>query len=130
MNFSDGFSLWRALGEDASGQPLAFSALTAIHYVHRMGAYVVIAGVSLLAWRLHRVPALRGSAKWLALLVLWQFATGLSNVVLDWPLLAAVSHTGGAAGLVVVLTGIWSGVKDAPHTKHAVAPVSSHRFQA
>jgi cytochrome c oxidase assembly protein subunit 15 len=130
MNFSDGFSLWRALGEDARGQPLAFSALTAIHYVHRMGAYVVIAGVSLLAWRLHRVPALRGGAKWLALLVLWQFATGLSNVVFDWPLLAAVSHTGGAAGLVVVLTGIWSGVKDTPHTKHAVAPVSSHRFQA
>ena len=37
-------------------------------------------------------------------LALWQFASGLSNVVLGWPLLAAVSHTGGAAGLVVALT--------------------------
>jgi cytochrome c oxidase assembly protein subunit 15 len=35
---------------------------------------------------------------------LLQLATGLSNVVLGWPLLAAVLHTGGAAALVVVLT--------------------------
>ena len=38
-------------------------------------------------------------------LLLWQFATGLANVVFDWPLLAAVGHTAGAAGLVIVLTG-------------------------
>ncbi|MDO9385009.1 MAG: hypothetical protein Q7T86_19350, partial [Hyphomicrobiaceae bacterium] len=42
---------------------------------------------------------------WAGGLALWQFATGLSNVVLGWPLVAAVSHTGGAAALVVVLTG-------------------------
>jgi cytochrome c oxidase assembly protein subunit 15 len=35
---------------------------------------------------------------------LWQLATGLSNVVLDWPLLAAVGHTGGAAALALLLT--------------------------
>jgi cytochrome c oxidase assembly protein subunit 15 len=34
-----------------------------------------------------------------------QLVTGISNVVLGWPLLAAVSHTGGAAALVVVMTG-------------------------
>ena len=33
-----------------------------------------------------------------------QLATGLSNVVLDWPLVAAVLHTGGASALVGVLT--------------------------
>ena len=43
-------------------------------------------------------------ARWIAGLALWQFATGLSNVVLGWPLAAAISHTGGAAALVVVLT--------------------------
>ena len=32
------------------------------------------------------------------------FASGLSNLVLGWPLVAAVSHTAGAAALVVVLT--------------------------
>ena len=35
-----------------------------------------------------------------------QLATGLSNVVLDWPLLAALLHTGGAGALVVVMTWV------------------------
>jgi cytochrome c oxidase assembly protein subunit 15 len=51
------------------------------------------------------VPALRSQAIWVLALAVWQLATGLSNVLFGWPLLAAVSHTGGAAGLVVVLTG-------------------------
>jgi cytochrome c oxidase assembly protein subunit 15 len=33
-----------------------------------------------------------------------QFVTGLSNVVLGWPLLAAVMHTGGAAAMALTLT--------------------------
>ena len=48
---------------------------------------------------------MRNTALWLVALALWQFFTGLTNVVLDWPLLAAVSHTGGAAALVVFMTG-------------------------
>jgi cytochrome c oxidase assembly protein subunit 15 len=35
---------------------------------------------------------------------LWQFVSGMSNVVLDWPLLAALAHTGGAAALMVILS--------------------------
>jgi cytochrome c oxidase assembly protein subunit 15 len=34
---------------------------------------------------------------------LLQFATGMSNVVLQWPLLLAVAHSGGAALLVALL---------------------------
>ena len=34
----------------------------------------------------------------------WQLASGVSNVVLGWPLLAAVAHTGGAAALTVTLS--------------------------
>ena len=74
--------------------------------MHRLSAYVVFVAMLALAVRLYRVPALRGSAQWLAGLTLLQAATGLGNVVLGWPLLAAVSHTGGAAGLVIVLTGV------------------------
>jgi cytochrome c oxidase assembly protein subunit 15 len=61
----------------------------------------VVLGV--LAWRLRKGP-LHRSARTIALLLLWQFASGLSNVVLDWPLVAAIAHTGGAAALVVALT--------------------------
>ena len=106
MDFSQGFALWRALGAGSDGANISFQALTAIHYVHRLSAYIVFAAMLLLAFRLNRVPALRKQALWLAGLTLLQLATGLGNVLLGWPLIAAVSHTGGAAALVIVLTAI------------------------
>jgi cytochrome c oxidase assembly protein subunit 15 len=106
MNFAQGFELWRELGLTGDGQHISFAALTAIHYAHRLMAYVVLTLLALLTWRMRAVAGWRRAANWLAALLLLQFLTGLSNVVLDWPLLAAVLHTGGAAALVVVLT--WS----------------------
>jgi heme a synthase len=104
MDFRQGFELWRELGKTAAGEHIAFEALTALHYVHRLVAYVVLALLGLLAWQLHRRAVLRTQARWMAGLVALQFATGISNVVLDWPMAAAVAHTGGAAGLILVLT--------------------------
>ena len=104
MDFSAGFELWRPLGFTAAGEYIGFAALTAIHYVHRLMAFLVLALLGVLAWRLNRVAALRNPSRWIAALVGLQLATGLSNVVLDWPLLAAVLHTGGAGALVLVLT--------------------------
>ena len=43
----------------------------------------------------------------------------MSNVVLDWPLVAAVGHTGGAAGLVIVMTGVLFGTRTADDTVSA-----------
>ena len=106
MNFTQGFTLWRELGLTQDGQFLSFAALTAIHYLHRLMAFLLIPLLALLAWHLYPVPAWRRPARWLAGLTALQFLTGLSNVVLDWPLVAAVLHTGGAAALVLVLT--WS----------------------
>jgi cytochrome c oxidase assembly protein subunit 15 len=106
MDFSQGFELWRELGMTGTGEPLAFSALTAIHYAHRMMAFVVLIVLGLLAWRLNRVPALRRQSRLIAGLVGMQLTTGLSTVVLGWPLLAAVLHTAGAAALVLVLTWV------------------------
>ncbi|MDB5859789.1 MAG: cytochrome controlling protein rane protein-like protein [Ramlibacter sp.] len=103
MDFSQGFELWRALGKTGAGDHVTFAALTAIHYAHRLMAYAVFLVLGVLAWQL-RQTALRRAAKWLALLLGWQFLSGLSNVVLGWPLVAAVAHTAGAAGLVVALT--------------------------
>ncbi len=105
MDFSHGFTLWRELGMTHAGDGLPFAALTAIHYVHRLSAYLVLAGMGWLAWLLWQTPATRRIAKGLLLLAAWQFASGLTNVVLDWPLLAAVGHTGGAAALVILMTG-------------------------
>ncbi|MDP3357428.1 MAG: COX15/CtaA family protein [Polaromonas sp.] len=105
MDFREGFTFWRALGAGLDGDNISFQALTAIHYVHRLAAYLVFVALLALAWQLRRIPAMRSYGNWVGALALWQFASGLSNVVLGWPLLAAVAHTGGAAALVVVLTG-------------------------
>jgi len=104
MAFGEGFQVWRELGLLQDGSHISFAGLTAIHYAHRLAAYVVLPVLGLLAWRLLREGVLRDPARWLAGLALLQFATGLSNVVLGWPLVAAVLHTGGAAALIVVLT--------------------------
>ncbi len=108
MDFNQGFTLWRELGASGSGEGdnISFQALTAIHYVHRLAAYVVFTAMIVLAVRLYRSGVLRTEARWLGGLALFQFATGLGNVLLGWPLLAAVMHTGGAAAMVIVITGV------------------------
>ncbi len=106
MDFAQGFELWRGLGLTSAGVPLDFSALTAIHYVHRLMAVVVLVALGWLALRLNSVPALRVQSRWLAALTALQLVTGLSNVVLGWPLPGAVLHTGAAAGLVGVMTWV------------------------
>jgi len=106
MNFREGFTLWRELGAGLNGDNLSFQALTAIHYVHRLSAYLVFTALLVVAVKLYRIDVLRSSAKWLASVAIFQMLTGLGNVWLGWPLAAAVLHTAGAAALVVVLTGI------------------------
>ena len=106
MDFRLGFTLWRELGAGMNGDNITFAALTAIHYVHRLSAYVVFAAILALTIRLYRLPTLRKQGQWLAGLALLQLATGLGNVLLGWPLAAAVLHTGGAAALVIVLTDV------------------------
>ena len=116
MNFAEGFTLWRELGAGLNGDNLSFQALTAIHYVHRLSAYVVFTAMLALAWQLYKIQALRSASKWLGGLAVLQVATGLGNVLLGWPLAAAVMHTGGAAALVIVLTGIVCASRSADQT--------------
>ncbi|MCX8519913.1 MAG: COX15/CtaA family protein [Rhodoferax sp.] len=105
MDFVRGFEIWHPLGESADGTVLSLPALTAIHVLHRSLALLTLTVLALLAWALHRHPALRTPVRLLLGLLVLQFLTGLSNVVLGWPLLAALAHTGGAAALVAVL--VW-----------------------
>ncbi|MGZ5893155.1 MAG: COX15/CtaA family protein [Caldimonas sp.] len=106
MNFATAFELRRPLGTDGAGSFLPFAALTAIHVAHRLGACVVVPALALLAWRLAAAGGAdaRPWAWALAGIAAWQTASGLGNVLLGWPLVAAVAHTGGSAALVVVLT--------------------------
>src|SRR5450830_4233 len=104
MDFAQGFEFWRPLGLTSAGETIRFEALTAIHFVHRSLAFLVLTLLGALAWRLNRVSTLRRPSRWLAALIGLQLGTGLSTVVLGLPLVAAVLHTGGAGALVVVMT--------------------------
>lgn len=105
MNFADGFTLWRELGHTASGELLDRESLVAIHWLHRAFAIVVLAYLAWLASRLGRLPSLRRFSGGLWFLLGLQFFTGLSNIVLGWPIVAALAHNGGAA--LLVLTLVW-----------------------
>jgi cytochrome c oxidase assembly protein subunit 15 len=104
MDFGHGFALLRPLGVGADGDWLPFDALVAIHMTHRLGALLLLPALLALAWRMARHPALRRLAGGLLAVAAWQLASGLGNVVLGWPLAAAIAHTGGAAALVWLLS--------------------------
>ncbi|WP_427913742.1 COX15/CtaA family protein [Ramlibacter sp. MMS24-I3-19] len=122
MDFQQGFELWRPLGMTGGGEHIAFAALTAIHYTHRLAAYVVFALLAALAWQV-RQPLPRQS-RLLAVLALWQLASGLSNVVLGWPLAGALAHTGGAAALAAVLTWALCESRSVPAPATAARPLA------
>lgn len=104
MDFANGFTLWRDLGKTADGEFLPFPALTAIHWVHRVFAVVVVAFVGWTALSARKAEGLERVATWLLAVVFVQFLTGMSTVFLKWPLALAVVHNGGAAALVLLLT--------------------------
>jgi len=104
MDVTNGFSLWRDLGRTADGEFLPFEALTAIHWVHRVFAFVVIAWVAVLAIKASRTEGFYRIGRFLLVAVGVQFLTGVSTVFLNWPLALAVLHNGGAAVLVLLLT--------------------------
>lgn len=108
MDFAQGFEIWRPLGLSQAGESISFPALTAIHYTHRLLALVSALVLGGLVWRLRAMAAVRQPVRWLGALLALQLITGLSNVVLGWPLLAAVLHTGGAGALVVCLVWLWT----------------------
>jgi cytochrome c oxidase assembly protein subunit 15 len=108
MSFGAGFELLRPLGRSANGDLLPFDALVAIQFAHRAFAGVVLAASAALTWRLCRdpAPASRRSGVVFGALLLLQVASGISNVVLGWPLLAALIHSGGAAALITLVTAL------------------------
>ncbi len=122
MDFEHGYSIWRELGAGKDGGYLPFAALTAIHVVHRLGALVVFTALAVLIQRLAASghPVQRRWAAMLGAIAAWQFVSGLANVVLDWPMVAALAHTAGAAALIGLLASML-----ARATRPAAAPAAA-----
>ncbi len=104
MDFEHGFTLWRELGKTAAGHYLPFAALTAIHWVHRNFGLLVALVAGYTAWRAWEHRALHKTARYLALTLAAQIATGVATIYLSFPLAIAVLHNAGAALLVLLLT--------------------------
>lgn len=103
MDFAHGFTFWRQLGKTAGGDFISHDALVAIHWTHRVFAVVVLSYLAWLGARARRIGGLGRVATVLLVVLAVQLATGLSNIVLGWPLLAAVAHNGGAAVLLLLM---------------------------
>ena len=107
-NWAEGFTLWRQLGLNAQGEFISPAALQTIHWAHRLFAMLVLVVLGTLGWRALALatPVLSGLsqvAKLLLGVLLLQVITGISNVVFQWPLFAALLHTAGSAALVFCL---------------------------
>ncbi|HUX90291.1 MAG TPA: COX15/CtaA family protein [Gallionellaceae bacterium] len=103
MDFEHGFTWWRELGKTASGDLLPVEALTAIHWVHRNFAFIVIAYIAWIAHKAYKIEGLRKTGKWILIVLALQFASGVSTIFLSWPIVIAIMHNGGAALLVLLL---------------------------
>jgi cytochrome c oxidase assembly protein subunit 15 len=106
--WQEGFSLWRALGMNAQGEFISPVALQTIHWAHRIFAIIVLVvlalfGISVLRVRNPALSKMSNIAKLLLALLALQLITGVSNVVFQWPLAAALMHTAGSAALVFCL---------------------------
>ena len=114
-DWQEGFTLWRALGLNTQGESISPVALQTIHWAHRIFALVAVAalsllGISALQFSNSALIGMRRIAKLLLSLLILQALTGISNVVFQWPLFAALMHTAGSAALVFCLVRLsqWS----------------------
>jgi len=104
MDFEHGFTLWRELGKTAAGHYIPMSALTAIHWVHRNVAVVLVLVLGYAAWRARTNARLRPLARTIVIVLALQAATGIATVYFSFPLMLAVLHNAGAAMLVLLVT--------------------------
>lgn len=117
MDFSSGFSLIRGLGVLPSGEMISQQALTAIHWVHRNFALLVFVYLGVLAWQMRAEEGLKSPATLILLLLGAQLFTGLTTIFFQWPLLIAVLHNGGAAGLVLASVTVLVRLSGATQTR-------------
>jgi cytochrome c oxidase assembly protein subunit 15 len=122
--WQEGFTLWRSLGLNVQGESISPVALQTIHWAHRVFAVIAVVALSLVgigALQLGNaaLSKMGGIAKFLLVILLLQMLTGISNVIFQWPLLAALMHTAGSAALVFCLVRLtqWSSWNAPIHIK-------------
>jgi cytochrome c oxidase assembly protein subunit 15 len=129
MDAEQGFTILRHLGRAGEGGFLPAQALVAIHWAHRVFALVLVSVLLLLGAALWRQAGgvARAAAQALLGLTALQVATGAANVVLHWPLVAALMHTAGAAALTWLLVALQVRTLAAPAAASAATTSATPR---
>ena len=118
MDFAEAFVMWRGLGVNYEYGVLDFSARTAIHMTHRLGALAVLLSVGWLSLRAVRAVSdrrVRIAGAVVGGLMLVQIGLGIANVWFYLPMSTAVAHNAGAAMLVLALITLGNGLRSARH---------------
>ena len=103
LDLQQGFNVFQSVGPNYLGGLMTSEARTAIHWVHRIGALIVLCVVGGLVVQMVRQVAVVGYALLAALVI--QITLGILNVVWVLPLLNATAHnTVGALLLLVLVT--------------------------
>ena len=106
MDFKNAFRLWRGLGIDYEGGVLDAPARVAIHYTHRLGAYVVIVlliTLGLAARRRAQTFPLRAAGLGVLVALTLQMLIGMNLIWQGWPLWLGTAHNAGAAVTVLAM---------------------------
>jgi len=120
MDYRDAFVLWRAPRIDYQGGVLANPARIAIHFTHRLGAFVtacalLAAALAVLSNRLLRSSRARRVAAICVLLALAaQLSIGISMVLRGFPLWLATAHNAGAALTLLALLALVHSLRRSP----------------
>lgn len=103
MDLQQGFNIFQSVGPNYLGGLMTSEARVAIHWVHRLGALIVLFVVGALVFQIVRQAAVVGYVLLAALVA--QITLGILNVVWVLPLLNATAHnTAGALLLLVLVT--------------------------
>ena len=109
MDFRNGFVLWRGLGIDYEGGVLDAPARVAIHYTHRLGAYLTAFVLALVVFgtlRRAQTGAARAAAAAVAIAVIVQISIGTNLIWKGWPLSLGTAHNAGAVFLVLAAVAL------------------------
>ncbi len=109
MDIRNAFILWRGLGIDYEGGVLDAPARVAIHYMHRIGAYVTTLTLALVVFgtlRRAQSGAARLAAVAVAVALVIQLLVGMNLIWKGWPLSLGTAHNAGAALLVLATVAL------------------------
>jgi len=96
MEFKDAFHIIRHLGETPNGEILNVASLTAIHFIHRIGAVVVTGILRVLTFALLRNLGTKPLPIKVTAFLRLQIAIGIGNEVFPLSLWLVLAREGGA----------------------------------